>query len=111
MDSIPNGLIRVDSPAGKLFGFTSDTFKGDGQLFRKDDTMYVVSIEVLPEHRRQGHLNCLLNKFWDFNFIVKVPNPMSRMYGILKRKGFSEISEDSITTPGTLDVVMVMNPP
>src|SRR4051794_30778726 len=95
-DSIPNGLIEVDSEWAGRVGFTSDIFLKGGQLYKQEDCMYIQSIEVLLGKRKKGHFNKLLDRLWELGFVVKVPNPLPTMVRILTKKGFRTISEQDL---------------
>ena len=115
-NDFPEGLIEVDSESGQNIGFTSDKFVRDGevgsQLFKRGDCMYIQAIEVSKNRLRQGHFNNLLKQLWNCGFTVKVPNPLPKMYKILKKKGFEEVSEQTLTTTEPkLNVMLVKVPP
>jgi hypothetical protein len=63
--------------------------------------VYPQTIEVKPDQRRKGHFNRLLEQLWSCGFTVKVPNPLRNMEQILRKMGFYDISEQSLTTSET----------
>lgn len=86
---IDEGMIAVDSDAGRELGFTSDRF--DGWLW-KHGGVVVVSFIVSKEPGK-GHFSQLLDAIWATGNKAQVPTPLGRMVAILQGKGFKAKTE------------------
>ena len=116
---IADGPIEVDSPSGKKLGLTADVFYAEGtvgtQLYRRGAAVYIQAVEVKLSERGKGNFTKLLSRLWDLGFTVKVPNPFPAMCSILRKKGFSETIEESLSASSNgaepeQEVVMVRGP-
>ncbi len=83
---LPDGMIEVDSEAGKLLGFTSDLFMDDSYLW-KDGGKIVVSF-IVSQHPRAGNFRKLVQSILERGFDVVVSNPLGRMESILRKCGY-----------------------
>jgi hypothetical protein len=90
---IQDGIIKINSPAAKEFGFTTEHFTGDSYLWKMEDAIFVSLIE--SKTPGNGSLRTLFETIEKKNFTIVVPTPMRRMYEILVKNGFQPTrSED-----------------
>lgn len=81
--NIPDGIIELDSDAGKILGFTSDRF--DGYLWRAGQS---VSISFIQSYER-GNFRALVARIHELGLRVDVPTPLGRMQSIVRRNNYS----------------------
>lgn len=105
--NIPDGIIEVDSAAGKQLGFTRDIFTPTSYLWADGDSIYISAIEVYE--RGKGHLPALFRAIHANGFTIKVPTPFPRMEQILVKQEFTHTIEDGPDMPGV--EVWVKRPP
>ena len=86
-----NGIIEIDSDAGKEIGFTSDRFYG--YLWKTDDSIVISFIE---SHKR-GNFRQLVEKILDLGLRVDIPTPLGRMEDIVNKNGYKfKLVDDEI---------------
>ncbi len=89
-----DGLIKVDSEAGKEIGFLSSKF--DGYLWKKDNAIII----SLIFSKARGNFKALVENIRQAGYRVDVPTPMGRMYDILLKNGYvHRIEYDDIMGP------------
>ena len=84
-----DGMIKLDSPLGKEFGFTGDKF--DGYLWKTDDVV-IISF-IMSKTPGKGHFSTLLDAIWREGYTIHVPTPLGQMLPILEAKGFEQTWE------------------
>jgi len=84
-----DGIIDLDTPRGKKFGFTSDKF--DGWLWKAGNYIYISFI--VSKQPGRGHLSQLFNAILSKGYGIKVPTPSALMQTILAKKGFARKDE------------------
>ena len=90
---IEDGIIEVDSAAGKCFGLTSDSWAGDTYLWKNGNK--ITCSFVWAKEPNKGHFRSLVNAIEAAGFIVAVPTPLYQMTEILKHWGWISVKEDS----------------
>lgn len=90
--TVNNGMIQLDSDAGRLIGFTSDKFHTDSYLWKQDGRILISFIHSKEENK--GSLSSLLGAIESLGLKVAVPTPLARMQSILERKGFKPHIEE-----------------
>jgi len=130
---IPDGLITVDSEAGRMIGLTSRVFVKEGergedieivdesgcaagsQLFKEGDVMNIQQIEVRASKRCKGHFTRLLERLSALGFTVKIIQPQGNMRPYCRKRSFREITEVSTSNPCVeIPITMIdpqQNPP
>ena len=91
IEDIKDGIIRPDSPAGKLLGFTTDKFTEKSYLWKKGKTIYISFIEA--KQKGKGHFKQLVKRLLSLGFTVKIPCPFGRMQKIIEKWGFHMTTE------------------
>ena len=82
-------IIDLDTEFAKEIGFTSDKFQG--YLWRVEGSIYISVIRSLKP--RQGNLTALFNAIQERGYQLKVPEPLSLMEYICRKKGFTRTVE------------------
>jgi len=90
------GEIQTDHPLAVALGFTADRFDGYLWLAEKN-SLYVSFVDA--KHPGRGHFRAFIEKALTMGFTVKVPTPIGRMEGIVRRWGFEHIVEPSEMGP------------
>jgi hypothetical protein len=88
-----DGIIRVDTKRGKVFGFTSDKFEGDSYLWKGGEFMWVSFI--VSRTKGRGYFSSLVKQIKAQGFKVAVPTPLGQMPSILQHLGFRPTLYDS----------------
>jgi len=91
VEDIKDGKIEVNSPVGKLLGFTSDKFTEVSWLWKKGKTIYISFIET--KQKGKGHFKQLVKRLLDLGFTVKIPCPLGLMRIIVVKWGFRKTTE------------------
>ena len=85
--AIDDGMIELDSSAGKAIDFTSERF--DGYLWKKPDYIYV---SFIISHKT-GNFRSLVDAIRSLGLAVKIPTPLGRMEEIVKKAGYRHTLE------------------
>ena len=94
-----DGIIELDTKAGKELGFTSDKFIDGNRsqigsyLWKKEGYIFISFIQ--SKEKRKGHLSKLFDTILSKGYGIKVPTPSTLMEGILRKKGFERTKEHS----------------
>ncbi len=84
-----NGIISLDTPRAKQFGFTSGKFMG--WLWKSDGYIIISMIQSLKGN--QGNLSNLFENILNKGYGIKVPTPLGKMQSILEIKKFKQTYE------------------
>ena len=87
-----DGIIILDTIAGKELGFTSDKFLCGSYLWKRGEYIYISFIH--SREQRKGYLSALFDTILK-GYGIKVPNPSVLMEAILIKKGFERTEEPS----------------
>lgn len=96
-----DGMINIDSPIGKKWGFTSDKF-ADSCLWKEGND--IILSMIISTHPGKGNLRNLIKNILDEGYGVKIPTPSNRMIRIAKKMGFVEKVEDD-REMGRIDIL------
>ena len=94
-----DGIIELDSEAGKELGFTSDKFIDGSRsqigsyLWKKEGYIFISFIQ--SKENRKSHLSKLFDAILSKGYGIKVPIPSALMEAILRKKGFERTEEHS----------------
>jgi len=94
-----DGIIELDTVAGKELGFTSDKFMEGNRsqigsyLWKRGEYIYI-SI-IASREKNKDHLSKLFATILSKGYGIKVPTPSKLMKGILRKKGFERTKEHS----------------
>lgn len=87
LDTMPDGIIELDSERGQAIGFTSDRF--DGYLWKTGRYVTVSFIVSLAT----GNFRQLAESILAQGFGVKIPTPLGRMQKIVRDAGYVQRDE------------------
>lgn len=99
-----NGIIELDSEAGKEIGFLSSKF--GGYLWKQDGAI-IVSFIV---SKSKGNFRRLVERIRSLGFAVKVPTPLGRMQDIVLKNGYRHTIEHDKNMGENVEV-WVLEPP
>ena len=86
-----DGIIKVDSERGKIFGLTSDKFLDSTYLWKKGKYIWISLIAI--RNRNKGHTQKLFKTILEKDFPIKVSTPLGIMPYILRKMGFKRTIE------------------
>jgi hypothetical protein len=84
-ESIPEGIINIDSKAAAVLGFTSQSFAPHSYLWRDGNTI-IVSLIV---SRAKGEFRKLIDRILELGFDFEIPTPSARMAEIGRKQGWN----------------------
>jgi len=89
---IKDGIIKLDSEAGKELGFTSDKFKSSW-LWKKGNRITISMIWV--KEKNKGYFTELLKKIKEKGYEIAIPTPLGLMEILVRKWGFNRTWEYS----------------
>lgn len=87
-----DGIINVNSKAGKEIGFISERFYGMSYLWKKGDLIIISSIASVLKGK--GFFKKLIQDINAKGYRVCVPTPLSQMEAIMNHWGWEKVIED-----------------
>ncbi|MCL2210803.1 MAG: hypothetical protein FWB95_02655 [Treponema sp.] len=81
---IPEGIIKIDTTAAKILGFTSDAFNPASYLWRVKNII-VISMMI---SNKKGEFCKLMQRIQECGFDFQIPTPSARMKQIGEKQGW-----------------------
>ena len=97
-----DGIILLDTIAGRELGFTQGKFMDCSYLWKRGGYIYISAIKSREE--RRNYLSKLFDIILSKGYGIKVPTPPLRMKVILIKKGFTKTEETSEGYPEAVEV-------
>ena len=99
-ESIPEGIINIETPAAEALGFSSDAFDPHSYLWRKGNTI-IISLMI---SKKKGEFCKLMKRISELGFDFQIPTPSARMRQIGIQQGwfFYEIESEQF---GGIDIL------
>ena len=97
---IPEGIINIDTQAGKYLCFTSDGFDPHSYLWRKGNTV-VVSFII---SKQKGRFQKMMARIVEMGFDFEIPAPTKRMAEIGRKQGWIFCKKDCEVF-GRIDII------
>lgn len=79
---LSDGIIKLNSARGRVFGFTSDAY--DGWLWKKGGAIYISFIVS----KSNGNFKRLIDRIRALGFAIKIPTPLGHMQKIVEKNGY-----------------------
>jgi len=86
---LQDGMIALDSDAGKELSFTSDRFDSGSYLW-KDGQRIAISVII---SKKSGNFRTLAETILSKGLAVHIPTPMGRMEEIVRKAGYRQESQ------------------
>ena len=106
MTDIADGIVELDSPAGKQLRFTSDRFAHDSYLWIQGKTLTVSFISS----RERGNLRELITRARSLGFTIVIPTPLGRMREIVRENGYVRTWEPHKESGGLVELWTLEKP-
>ncbi len=88
---IEDGVIKLDSERGRIFGFTSDKFTEVSYLWKNGKYIYISFIE--SQIQNKGFFRELCQQIQRLGYGIKVPTPFPKMELILREQKYRKTKE------------------